>query len=194
MSSTAAPFGLRPAWHPSGIIRPVQGTLVSALAVNIFQDSPVALDDNGFIEPREPNASATVGRIIGSFQGVEFTDVEGRRQVSNRWVANTVATEIVVYYTSDPWLVYEMQGNAPVTQALIGDTLQYTALAGNTTTGLSSVALDVTTGTTPATDALRVVGVNPAPDNVVGDAFTIAQVIIQKHQFNQSSLLNPAAA
>jgi hypothetical protein len=30
---------------------------------------------------------------------------------------------------------------------------------------------------------LRVIGFNPAPDNVIGDAFTIAQVQISQHQY-----------
>ena len=36
---------------------------------------------------------------------------------------------------------------------------------------------------------LRVVGINPAPDNVVGDAFTIAQVQIAEHAYNAYSVL-----
>jgi hypothetical protein len=82
-------------------------------------------------------------------------------------------------------MVYEIQGDGPVLQANVGDMGDYTALAGNTTTGLSSVALDVSTlGNVAAT--LRVVGINPAADNVIGDAFTIAQVQIAEHAFQSN--------
>ncbi len=182
MSSVASPFGLRPAWHPSGCIRQVQGTLASALSSNIFQYSPVSIDANGMIVPGTP---ATAGGIVGSFMGVEYTQTDGRRRVLNHWPANTVGSEIVVYYTSDPSIVYEIQGDGPVAQTNIGNLADYTALGGNLTTGLSNSALDVSAlGVTSA--RLRVIGLNPAPDNVIGDAFTIVQVLIAEHQYNTS--------
>lgn len=176
MSSVASPFGLKPAWHPSGIVRQVQGTLVSGLATNLFQYSPVQLDANGFIV-----GAAAGARAIGVFQGVEFTDTSGRRQVNNRWIANAVGTDIVVYYTFDPAIVYEIQGNAPVTLAQMGQQFDWSALAGNATTGLSSVSLNVASAAANA--GLRVIGLNPGPDNIFGDLFTIVQVQISEHQF-----------
>ena len=184
MSSVASPFGLKPAFSLSGAIRQAQGTLASALASNIFQNSPVSIDANGLIIPA---ASALVGGIVGVFQGVEFTGTDGRRRVDNQWNANTIGTDIVVYFTQDPLLVYEIQGDASVAQTNIGNLADYTALTGNGTTGLSSVALD--TGTMAATQSrLRIIGVNPAPDNVVGDDFTIVQVLIAEHQYMSSPL------
>jgi hypothetical protein len=176
MSSVASPFGLKPAWHPSGILRQQQGTIISGLAVNIFQFSPVQIDTTGGL------LGAVVGtRAVGSFMGVEFTDAEGRRRVSNRWLANTVATDIVAYYTADPLMVYEIQGNAPITLLRVGEQMDWSALAGNATTGLSSVALNV--ASSAANAGLRVIGLNPGPDNIFGDAFTVVQVQISEHQF-----------
>ena len=176
MSSVAAPQGLRPAFHPSGIIRQLQGTLQSGLATSIFQNSPVAVDANGFLTPAAPGA-----RIVGAFQGVEFTATDGRRRVGNQWEANTVGTEIVVYYTEDPYLIYEIQANATLGLDAIGQQFDWAALTGNTTTGLSSVALDVASAAANA--GLRVVGLNPAPDNIFGDAFPIVQVQVSQHQY-----------
>ncbi len=176
MSSVASPFGLKPAFHPSGIVRQLQGTIESGLASDIFQFSPVAIAATGELIP-----AAAGARAVGAFMGVEFTATDGRRRVGNRWEANTVGTEIVAYYTEDPYLIYEIQANAPVVQASIGQQFNWTALAGNTTTGLSSIALDIASA--GANAGLRVIGVNPAPDNVVGDAFTIAQVQISEHQY-----------
>jgi hypothetical protein len=45
MSSVASPFGLKPAFHPSGIIRQQLSTIVSAHPTDIFQFSPVRIDD-----------------------------------------------------------------------------------------------------------------------------------------------------
>ena len=185
MSSVASPFGLKPAFHPSGIIRQQQSTIISGLAQNIFQFSPVRIDDaTGALVP----AAATAENVLGVFAGVEFTGTDGRRRVGNFWEANQVGTEIVAYYVGDPLMVYEIQGDGPVLQANVGDMADYTALAGNLTTGLSSIALDVS-GLANAAAALRVVGINPAADNVVGDAFTIAQVQIAEHAYQLNAVL-----
>ncbi len=175
MSSVASPFGLKPAFHPSGVIRQLQSTILSGFAADIFQFSPVAIladGSLGLVVPGNP--------IIGSFMGVEWTGTDGRRRVGNRWIANEVGTDIVAYYTEDPYLIYEIQSNQTVVLADVGAQFDFVALSGNATTGLSSVALDVAGGV--GTDA-RIIGVNPAPDNIFGDDFTIVQVQLSDHQY-----------
>lgn len=185
MSSVASPFGLKPAFHPSGIIRQQLSTIVSGQPLDIFQFSPVRIDDaTGALVP----AAAASEQILGVFAGVEFTGTDGRRRVGNFWEGGQVGTEIVAYYVGDPLMVYEIQGDGPVLQANVGDMGDYTALAGNTTTGLSSVALDVSS-LANAQAQLRVVGVNPAADNVVGDDFTIAQVQIAEHAYQLNAVV-----
>ncbi len=179
MSTTSAPFGLRPAYSPSGIVRPGPlGTIVSAHPADIFQNEPIAIDAGGFLVGAAPGA-----RSIGTFQGVEWDDTEGRHRVGNRWIANTVATNIRAYYIqAQDTVMYEIQSDGVIalTQADIGQQFDWTALAGSTITGLSSVALD---SSTPAANAgLRVLGVNPGPDNELTDAFPIVLVQISQHQ------------
>ncbi len=178
MSSVASPFGLKPAFHPSGIIRQLQSTIASGFASDIFQFSPVALAANGTLI-----GAAAGARAVGAFMGVEWTATDGRRRVGNRWEANTVGTDIVAYYTEDPYLIYEIQASGVIALADVGSQANWTALAGNTTTGLSSVALDQATLDNAGNLGLRIIGVNPAPDNIFGDAFTIVQVQISEHQF-----------
>lgn len=176
MSQLANPFGLRPVQHPSGIIRPAPvGQIATGYATDIFQNSPILIDANGFV-----TAAAPASRIMGAFQGVEWTDSDGRRRYSNRWTANTVGTAIVAWYTYDQKIVYEIQANATLTLAAMGQQYPYTALSGNTTTGLSSIALNVAGAAANA--ALRVVGIVPAPDNDWGDPFPIVLVEISQHQ------------
>ena len=176
MSTTSAPFGLRPAYSPSGCVRPGPlASIVSAYNVDIFQGSPVDVVAAGNIEASAPN-----DRIMGAFQGVEYDDAEGVHRVRNRWLANTVATNIRAYYTTDQSLVYEIQANATLTIAAIGQQYDWTALAGNATTGLSSVALNVASAAANA--GLRVIGLNPGSDNDWGDAFPIVLVQVSEHQ------------
>lgn len=176
MSSVASPFGLKPAFHPSGILRQLQGVIASGFTSDIFQFAPVAIAANGTLTPAAPGA-----RFIGAFMGVEWTATDGRRRVGNRWEANTVGTDIVAYYTSDPVMTYEIQADGSIAQTEIGQQYDFTAQTGNGVTGLSSVALD--TASAAANAGMRIVGVNPAPDNIVGDAFTIVQVQISEHQY-----------
>lgn len=176
MSSTSAPFGLRAVYSPSGVVRPQAMTILTAYASNILQNQPVKIGTNGTVE-----AAAIGDRFIGTFSGVEFTDTDGRRRVSNKWTASTSATDIIAYVTLDPTMVYEIQSNAALAVSNIGEQFDFTTIsAGSTTTGLSQLMLDVASSTTNA--SLRLIGITPGSDNNWGDTYVIAQVQISEHQ------------
>ena len=182
MSSTSAPFGLRPAFSPMGIPRPWSGQIKSGYASNIFQYQPIRSglsSDSGAVEGYiVPSAAGEA--MLGTFMGVEYVDSTGRQRVSNTWPASTVGTNIIAYYTMDPTIVYEIQGNAALNIANIGNQYNTTAVSGNTTTGFCTMQLDVSSGTTNA--QMRVIGLSAYVDNAWGDAYTIVQVQIAKHQ------------
>ena len=176
MSNTvSAPFGLQPIYHSSGFVRPQQLTMTDNYGTNILQYQPVKLV-GGVVVP------AAVGDpFIGTFMGVEFTDSDGRRRVSNKWVGGNIGTDIVAYVTSDPYIVYQIQSNAALTVASIGEQYNTTAItAGSLTTGLSALMLDVSSSAANA--QLRVIGLSPGPDNAWGDTYCIVQVEISEHQ------------
>lgn len=181
MSATAAPFGIRPIYSPTGTVRPGPvGQIASGYATAIFQNSPVRITANGVFE-----AAAAGTRALGVFQGVELVDSTGQPMWRNQWVANTVlfTNTIARCYvtTNQPGLVYEIQGDAPVPLTGMGQQYDWTALAGSTITGLSSVALGVSTAAANA--GLRVIGLVGYPDNDWGDLFTIVQVQFSEHQY-----------
>ena len=74
-----------------------------------------------------------------------------------------------------------MQSDAALTVADIGKQYNLTAISGNTTTGLSTQALGVSTAAANA--SVRLIGITPGPDNAFGDTYVIAQVQISEHQF-----------
>jgi hypothetical protein len=85
MSSTSAPFGLRPAFHPSGLDRAqaLANGITSGYASNILKGQPVQYGttaNSGTLGTII--AAGTTGAIAGAFAGVEFTDTTGRRRVS----------------------------------------------------------------------------------------------------------------
>lgn len=179
----ASPFGLRPHFHPSGVIRSSFGTLTSATAANIFMNQPVRIDPaTGDILPAAAGAGTT---LVGVMQGVEFTNAFGRRQVSNFWPTGTVALDTdggtILTYTQDPTIVYEIQANGAIARTSLGAMASYTAAAGSLGTGLSTQALDTAT-LADAADQLQIIGITKGPDNDWGDPFTAVQVQIAQHQ------------
>lgn len=178
MSTTSQPFGLRPAYSPSGVVRPTAYAIATGYSSNILQNQPVKIGTDGNIQ-----AAAIGDRFIGTFQGVEFTDSDGRRRVSNKWTASIAATDIVAYVTLDPTIVYEIQANGSIAVTDIGKQADFTTItAGSTVTGLSALMLDTATLTDTGNASLRIIDVAPGPDNAFGDAYTIVQVQISEHQ------------
>lgn len=177
MPSTSAAFGLRPSYHGrGGLIRPVARSIASAYASNILQNQPIKIGTDGYVQ-----AAAIGDRFVGSFQGVEYTDSDGRRRVSNKWLANTVATDIVAYITEDPGIIYEIQTNATVAVGDIGKEYDFTTItAGSTTTGLSALMLDVSSSAANA--SLQLLNVAPYAGNAFDDTYVIVQVRISEHQ------------
>jgi len=189
MSSTNAPFGLRPAFHPSGLDRAVAlaGGIVSGYSSDILKGQPVKYDTSGVIQ-----VAAAGEQFVGAFAGVEWTDTTGRRRVSNYWPASTAyqTGSCVAYYYTDPNIVYEIQAAGNLSSAAVGDEYNISnATAGSNVTGLSQCTLNTTAAGAGSVKQLRVVNLAPYPDNAWEDAYTVVQVQISQHQF----LANAAA-
>jgi hypothetical protein len=180
MSSVSQPFGLRPVYSPSGVVRPTAYSILTGYASNILQNQPVKIVASSTGEGTI--AAAAIGdRFIGTFQGVEFTDSDGRRRVSNKWTASLAATDIVAYVTLDPTIVYEIQSNAALAVTDIGKQYDFTTIGtGSTVVGISQMMLDVASAAANA--SFRLIGITPGPDNNWGDTYVIAQVQISEHQ------------
>lgn len=190
------PFGLAPFSHiGGGIVRPdiYPGTIASGAAFNVFLNSPIQIDaatpsGNLILSAAQgaAGAASAAQRILGAFQGVEFTlTATGRRTVSNTWPTGTVATNIVAWHTRDPNIAYRIQANGPVAATAVGAQLGITTnntSSGNTTTGFSTVAADTTNLTQTSNHQLRIIGFDPDINNTPGDAFTSLIVQISAHQ------------
>ena len=185
MSATSAPFGLRPAFHPSGLDRAqaLANGIVSAYATDILKGQPVKYVTGGTIE----EVTGTEA-FVGAFAGVEWTDTTGRRRVSNYWPALTAyqTGSCVAYFYNDPNIVYEIQADGSVAQSSIGDEANFSNLtAGSTTTGLSQCTMSATLAGANNVGQVRIVDIAPYPGNDWGDAFTIVRVTVAEHQFAQ---------
>lgn len=192
MSATSAPFGLRPAFHPSGLDRAqalangiqavsTSGNVSAGYATNILKGQPVKMDTGGYIV-----VAAAGDSFLGAFAGVEWTDSTGRRRVSNYWPANESfqVGSVVAYFYNDPNIVYEIQTDGTLTQTAIGAEADLSNTTnGSTTTGLSQATLSISVVASPNTAQMRIVDIAPYPDNAWGDPFVIVRATIAEFQF-----------
>ena len=186
MSATSAPFGLRPAFHPSGLDRAqaLAGGILSGYTSDILKGQPVKLNSSGQL-----NVAAAGDSFQGAFAGVEWTDTTGRRRVSNYWPASTsyVAGSCVAYFYNDPNIVYEIQAAGSLAQTAIGDMADLSNTTdGSTTTGLSQCTLSTSLAGAGNSAQMLIRDLAPYPDNAWGDAYTIVRVTINESQFNAS--------
>ena len=218
MSTTYQPFGLKPAYHPSGLDRATQfvGTNSFQAATDntynapygltsgqaFYQYQPVGINSSGQLVPAATLAATS--RMFGVFDGVEFTDSQGRRSVA-KWASKTTldaSTQIIFWVFSDPALVYEAQVNGSVATSAIGLEYNFDATnnptvgysIGNGGAGFSQAALAASPVSAGAQGQVKVVGLGreaafPAGQtNAWGDAYTIVQVQIANSQIVAPSI------
>ena len=183
MSATNAPFGLRPAYHPSGLDRAtaLADGILSTYSTSILKGQPVKLDTSGVIQ-----VAAAGDAFLGAFSGVEWTDTTGRRRVSNYWPASTAyqTGSCIAYYYDDPNIVYEIQADGSLAQTSVGAESDLSATtAGSTTTGLSAATLSTTLAGSGNSAQMRIINLAPYPDNAWGDSYTIVRATIAEYQF-----------
>lgn len=186
MSATSAPFGLRPAFHPSGLDRAqaLAGGIASGYASDILKGQAVKyVAATGNIQP----VTATSDALSGAFAGVEWTDTTGRRRVSNYWPANTAyqTGSCVAYFYNDPNIVYEIQADGSVAQTAIGTDANLSNFAsGSNVTGLSQATLNATVLATGVQGQVQILDIAPYPGNDWGDAYTIVRVQVARRQIS----------
>lgn len=178
MSSTNAPFGFRAAYSPSGTIREMAGTIASGYNTDIYTGQPVKMGSDGTIQ-----VAAAGEALIGTFAGCQYLPSGAQRPVvSPSWPANTGATQIVAFYTMDPYLVYEIQADGSITQAEVGQQADFTNVANSNGLGYSTCTMDAATHDS-GNYQLRIVGIANGINNAPGDAYTVVQVQIADHQY-----------
>jgi len=218
MSATFQPFGLKPVYHPSGLDRAVPfvgtntyvpGTTYTApyslsSGQSFWQFQPVAITSSGQLTIA--NQTASSGKVYGVFDGVEYTNSDGRRSVAKYAAKTTLdaSTNIIFWIFTDPALVYEAQINGSATSAALGTEYNFDTTSGSTVTdgyaignggaGFSTTALLATAVGSGNQGQVRVVGLGrevayPAGNtNQWGDAYTIVQVQISNNQFAAASV------
>lgn len=185
MSASSAPFGFRPAYQPTGLDRAKKYTIASAYGTRINKGMPVILNTNGTVV-----AGTAAADLLGIFAGCEYVDATGKPNFSNFWPAGQTVmsgTTPVAYVYDDPSNVYEVQADGSIAQAGVGDQADVSNVSAESG-GQSQATLSATLAGAGVQAQFRIIGFGQALDNAPGDAFTVVQVQIARHQFVTSKV------
>ena len=108
MANKDAAFGFRPTRSLSGgEVRTSEHTIADTYGTAIYTNQPVVGVTAGGIQHAIDTSTGTVGLILGTFGGAQYTDSDGKPTFKSFWKASTSATERVVYVYDDPQIVFE---------------------------------------------------------------------------------------
>lgn len=177
MATTASPYGLRPVRRVDGL--PYAGAtneylIDSGYGSNLFQGQVVYINASGYVtlvtgtgadattNAWPAGSSGTTG-AIGVFMGCEYVNSEGQVIHSNYFPTGTTnaGNDIKCRIIDDPMVLFQAQLDGAIDQSDIGANTFFAAAqstsTGNTSTGVSTSALESTTVTTTA--PFRILGV-----------------------------------
>jgi hypothetical protein len=133
-------------------------------------------------------AAGGSGLILGVFNGCFYTDpTTGKPTYSNSYPGSVAASDIMANVIDSPDATFEVQADDtfPVADLAGNFDIVDQSPVGDTTSGISRVELDVTTGATTATLPLKAIDISQDPENSdVSSANTNVIVKINNHLFS----------
>ena len=185
MSNQDAPFGLRPSRTSISSQQQNRYRIASGYATAIYQGDLVAMVTGGGIERVAAGGS---GLILGVFNGCNYTDpTTGKPTWSAYYPGGVAASDIIANVIDDPNATFEIQADAafPVADLAGNFDIVDNSPVGDTTSGMSRMELDVTTGATTSTLPLKAIDISQDPENSdVSSANTNVIVKINNHLFS----------
>lgn len=186
MSTTSAPFGVRPVFNDTGITRPkvYKNCIASGYSTAIYAGEPVYMDTSvPQIQAVNANTSPTFANAtcLGIFAGVEYVDASGKPNVSNYWPASQTllsGSELTVYILDSQGSTQEFSVQADGTVAATGIGKMYNfnnITSGSAVTGLSAATLNHTALSAGEYGHFLVTGFSEYITNAAGDTYTIVR-------------------
>ena len=189
MANKDAAFGLRPIGKV-GQNRDNQGLSEYSIAAN---DSTTIY----FQDPVKPTAAGTIdqgaagGNIIGSLNGVFYTDPTTKKPTwANHYAGSNAASDIVAFVADDPYERFEIQSNntAASAQTDVFNNADIELNAGDSANYVSKAELNDSTLNNTLSAQLRIVGVSKDPDNSdLGSANVNFVVMINEHSLKSET-------
>ena len=182
MANKDAAFGLRPIGKV-GQNRDNQGLSEYSIAANdsttIYFQDPVKATAAGTIDQ-----GAAGGAILGSLNGVFYTDPTDSKPKWKNHYSQVNASDIVAFVADDPYERFEIQSNntAASAQTDVFNNADIALGAGDSANYVSKAELNDSTLSTNSAQ-LRILGVSKDPDNnEIGSANVNFVVEINEHQ------------
>jgi hypothetical protein len=166
MANQDAAFGFRPIGKV-GQNRDNQGLSeynIAASSSAIYQNDPVQFLATGYIGV----AATTTAVLLGSLNGVFYTDVTDQKpRWANHLAAANAATDIVGFVSDDPYERFEVQSSTTLAIADIGLNADIVYTAGASPNFVSKTEVDTTSGNmTTLLAQFRVLGVSKDIENI----------------------------
>lgn len=188
MANSNAPFGAR---FIGSLQRGVVTGGLSVYSVPATDSTAIFIGDfvtqqgtgvtgvNGQVNPTVAQ-SAAADKVTGVVIGFDPS-----RTYENQ-LYRTASTLRDVYVLDDPYAEFEIQASGTFTVTMIGSNADIVVNAGDTATGVSGMALDVTTVANTATLPLRITGISRQIKNEVGD-YTILKCIMNYNAWKNTT-------
>mgnify|MGYP003117751242 FL=1 len=206
MANTNVGFGMKPI-NTAGSTPATQGFnayRIKSDASAIFQGSPVIATNDGTVAVSS-SASGDTLKFVGVFAGCEYVDATtGKKKFSNTWPGSGSADtnfDIIANVYDNPMQRFIICSDASLTNkagaiATIFEGAEFSAESskgaadGDTTTGISTAQLDVSTvDASDLSHPLKIVGFLDDPDNADFTAAGIPLIVM----FNNHALLAGSA-
>jgi len=195
MANTNGAFGLRPVSKLGQSVNSTGATEYRIASDNtnaIYQGSPVIPTSDGVIDIVGADAGGSVG-LLGVFWGCEYvSSTTGEKIFSNQWPGSGADSNFPVkaFVYDDPMQVFVIASNASLTDEdtarghVFANANFASGTAGESSTGLSSAQLAVSTIATTAALQLRIVGIQDDPENSDFTAAGIPVLVRLNNHFN----------
>jgi hypothetical protein len=163
VANTFAPFGF--SQNRGTGSAPTYEQVVAPVAyntANIFFGDPVFRLSDGSVAGVTTGPGPGTGVLAGIFVGCKYLSVSQKRTVwSNWWIGSDVASgnTVEAYLVNDPNAQFLVQssGGSGITQAMVGQLIQFAYGTGNTASGISGAYIDATSVGSTSTLPFRVV-------------------------------------
>jgi len=199
MANANVKFGMKPISVIGGGINSTSQYFIKSDASAIFQGSPVEVELTGGTAAIITSAGGDTKQLLGVFAGCEYVDATtGKLTFKNQWGGDGTADtnhDIKCFIYDNPMQKFIIASDGTNTsrataKADIFKTAEFaTATAGNTTTGISSAMIDISTAeASDASNPLMIVGLHDDVTNADHSAAGISYIVkINNHVFAASS-------
>ena len=199
MANVNVKFGLKPISVIGGGANVTNQYFIKSDASAIFQGSPVEVELTGGTAAIITSADGDGKQLLGVFAGCEYVDATtGKLTFSNQWGGDGTANtnfDIKCFIYDNPMQKFiiasdETNTDKATARADIFKTAQLaTATAGNTTTGISSAMIDISTAeNSDPSNPLMIVGIHEDVENDDHSAAGVSYIVkLNNHVFAAST-------